>query len=49
MAVKKALAKADPQATIEVDRNQNRVDVLKTNQTRETLAQVITQEGYQIA
>lgn len=49
MAVKKALTKADPNAQIQVDRTQNRVDVLQTAQSRETLAHIISEEGYQVA
>jgi copper chaperone len=49
MAIKKALGKADPQAQIQVDRHQNHVQIFQTEKTRETLLQIIAEEGYQVA
>jgi copper chaperone len=49
MAVQKAIAKADPNAQIQIDRTQNRVEVLQTQKSREELTHIITEEGYQVA
>jgi copper chaperone len=47
-AVTRALLQADPQAQVQIDRNQNRVEVSST-QPRESLAQAIAEEGYTVA
>jgi copper chaperone len=47
-AVTRAVMQVDPQASVRIDRAQNRVEVL-SEQARETLAQAIAQEGYAVA
>ena len=47
-AVTRAILQADPQAQVQIDRAQNRVEVTSI-QARETLAQAITNEGYAVA
>nr|WP_295770165.1 heavy-metal-associated domain-containing protein [Rhodoferax sp.] len=44
-AVTRALQQLDPQAQVQIDRAQDRVQVEST-QSRETLAQAIAEEGY---
>ncbi len=46
-AVTRALQQVDPQAQVQIDRAQNRVQVEST-QTREALAQAIVEEGYAV-
>lgn len=46
-AVTRALQQVDPQAQVEIDRAQNRVQVESTH-SREALAQAIVEEGYAI-
>ena len=46
-AVTRALQQVDPQAQVQIDRAQNRVQVGST-QTREALAQAIVEEGYAV-
>ena len=48
MAVKKAIARLDPEAKVEIDRSTGKVDV-QSNQAREDIAQAIAEEGYQVA
>jgi copper chaperone len=48
MAVKKANARLDPEAKVEIDRSTGKVDV-HSNQTREDIAHAIAEEGYQVA
>ena len=48
MAVKKAVMRLDPQAHIDIDRGHNKV-VVQSEQTRESVAHAITDEGYQVA
>jgi len=48
MAVKKAILRLDPEATVEIDRPSGKVDV-HSNQPREALAHAIAEEGYQVA
>jgi copper chaperone len=45
MAVKKAVMRLDPQSHIEIDRSHNKV-VVQSEQPREALAHVISEEGY---
>lgn len=47
-AVTRALQAVDPQAQIQIDRVQNRVQVEST-QSRAALAQAIAEEGYTVA
>jgi copper chaperone len=47
-AVTRAVLQADPQATVQIDRAQNRVEV-QSDQAREALAQAIADEGYAVA
>jgi copper chaperone len=47
-AVTRALLQVDPQAQVQIDRAQNRVEVTSI-QARETLAQAIAEEGYSVA
>jgi copper chaperone len=44
-AVTRALQQVDPQAQVQIDRVQNKVQVEST-QSRETLARAIAEEGY---
>ncbi len=48
MAVKKAIARIDPEAKVEIDRNTGKVDV-HSNKAREDIAHAIADEGYQVA
>lgn len=47
-AVTRAVQQVDPQAQVQIDRAQNRVQVEST-QSREALAQAIVEEGYAVA
>lgn len=47
-AVIEALQTLDPQASVRVDRAQNRVEV-ESEQPRDALAAAITEEGYRVA
>jgi copper chaperone len=47
-AVTRAILQADPQAQVQIDRAQNRVEVA-SEQPREALAQAIAEEGYAVA
>ena len=47
-AVTRAIQAADPQAQVNIDRGQNKVEIEST-QARETLAQAIAEEGYAVA
>lgn len=47
MSVKKALHRLDPQATVEIVRQENKVSV-QSVQPRVALAQAITNEGYAV-
>ena len=46
-AVTRAVQKLDPQAVVQIDRLQNRVEVEST-QTRESIARAIAEEGYEV-
>lgn len=46
-AVTTAIKLVDPQAQVSIDRSQNRVEVT-TTQPRESLADAIREEGYQV-
>ena len=46
-AVKKAVMRLDPKATIEIVRTENKVSV-QSEQTRAALANVIAEEGYSV-
>ena len=48
MAVKKAIARVDPQAKVEIDRSTGKVDV-HSNKSRDEIAHAIADEGYQVA
>ena len=48
MAVKKAIFRIDPQAQVEIQRQQNLVRI-QSEQTREPLAHAIAEEGYAVA
>ena len=48
MAVKKAIQRLDAQASIEIDRTANRVQV-QSEQPREAIAHAIAEEGYAVA
>jgi copper chaperone len=48
MAVKKAIARLDPEAKVEIDRSAGKVDV-QSNKAREDIAHAIADEGYQVA
>ena len=48
MAVRKAIARLDPEAKVEIDRNTGKVDV-HSSKSREDLANAIADEGYQVA
>jgi copper chaperone len=48
MAVKKAIARLDPKARIDIDRSTGKVDV-HSNKAREDIAHAIADEGYQVA
>ncbi|WP_342619936.1 heavy-metal-associated domain-containing protein [Rhodoferax sp. GW822-FHT02A01] len=47
-AVTRAILQVDPQAQVQIDRPQNRVEVV-SEQPREALAHAITEEGYVVA
>lgn len=47
-AVTRAILQADPQAQVQIDRAQNRVQVA-SEQPREALAKAIAEEGYAVA
>jgi len=47
-AVTRALLQADPQAQVQIDRSQNRVEVA-SEKPRDALAQAIAEEGYAVA
>ena len=47
-AVERALKRVDPQAQVQIDRAQNRVQV-ESSAPREALAAAITEEGYTVA
>ena len=47
MAVKKAIARLDADASVEIDRNTGKVDVHSTK-TREEIAHAIADEGYSV-
>lgn len=47
-AVTRAILQTDPQAQVQIDRSQNRVDVT-SQQPRDALAQAIAEEGYTVA
>jgi copper chaperone len=47
-AVTTAIRQLDPQAEVRIDRSQNRVEV-NSAQARETIAEAIREEGYQVA
>ena len=46
-AVQQAIRTLDPNAQVQIDRAQNRVDV-ESSQTREALAEAIADEGYRV-
>jgi copper chaperone len=48
MAVKKAIARLDPDAKVAIDRAANKVEV-DSKKAREELVHVIADEGYQVA
>jgi copper chaperone len=48
MAVKKAIKRVDGQAVVEINRNTGEVRV-QSDQARESVAQAIAKEGYQVA
>jgi copper chaperone len=47
MAIKRAILLLDPQAQVQIDRAQGKVDVV-SEQAREVLAKAIEEEGYQV-
>jgi copper chaperone len=47
LAVKHAIVQLDPNAKVLIDRAQGKVEV-ESEQTREALAQVVKEEGYQV-
>jgi copper chaperone len=47
-AVTRAILQADPQATVQIDRTQNKVEVA-SEQPRDKLAAAIAEEGYAVA
>ena len=47
-AIKRALARLDPAAQVQIDRSHNRVDVTGSQQPREALAAAIRDEGYEV-
>ena len=47
-AVTRAIRDADPQALVEIDRSQNKVEIESTL-ARESLAKAIAEEGYAVA
>jgi copper chaperone len=48
MAVKKAVTRLDPEATVVIDRPAGKVDV-SSNKDRKEIAHVIADEGYTVA
>jgi copper chaperone len=48
MTVKKAIARLDPEAKVEIDRSTGKVDV-HSSKAREEIAHAIADEGYEIA
>ena len=48
MAVKKAITRLDPDAKVTIERAANKVEI-DSHKAREELAQVIADEGYQVA
>ncbi len=48
MAVKKAIARLDPEATVDIDRTSGKVDV-HSNKSHDEIAHAIAEEGYQVA
>jgi copper chaperone len=48
MAIKKAVLRLDAQAQVQIDRSQDKV-VVQSDQTRDAVAHVITEEGYTVA
>jgi copper chaperone len=48
MAVKRAILRLDPQATVTIDRSHNKVQV-ESAQTRDSLAHAIRDEGYTVS
>jgi copper chaperone len=48
MAVKKAIARLDPEAKVEIERSTGKVDV-HSRKAREDIAHAIADEGYQVA
>lgn len=47
-AITLAIKRVDPQAQVQIDRAQNKVDV-QSDQARAALAQAIAEEGYAVA
>ncbi|MEN9398687.1 MAG: hypothetical protein RLZ81_3217 [Pseudomonadota bacterium] len=47
-AVTRAIRQIDPQAEVQIDRSQNKVDV-QSQQPREAIARAIAEEGYTVA
>ncbi len=47
-AVTQAIKRVDPQAQVQIDRPQNKVDV-QSGQPRDALARAIAEEGYTVA
>ena len=47
-AVTRAIRRLDAQARISIDRGRNRVEVVQSSQSRETLARAIRDEGYDV-
>lgn len=48
MAIKKGVLRLDAQAQVQIDRSQNKV-VVQSEQPRDAVAHVITEEGYAVA
>ena len=48
LAIKKAIARLDPEAKVEIDRNTGKVKV-DSAKSREIIAQAIADEGYPVA
>lgn len=47
-AIRRALARLDPAAQVQIDRSQQRVQVQGSSQPREALAAAIREEGYEV-
>jgi copper chaperone len=47
MAVKKAIARLDPEAKVEIERSTGKVDV-HSSKAREDIARAIADEGYEV-